>query len=210
MTITIRLYTDYKSPYAYLVKDLAYELEDGRDVALDWRPYTLDIPDILGSAEVDGEGEVVAETRTAHQWRRVRYSYMDARRHANLRGLTIRGPRKIWDSSLAAIGLLWAKPAGREAMRRYHDITFERFWRRELDIEDIAVVEAVLAEAGIEAAGFAAWARGEGRAHHDDICASAEESGVFGVPSFVVEGELFWGREHLALIADRLDALGVG
>jgi 2-hydroxychromene-2-carboxylate isomerase len=29
----------------------------------------------------------------------------------------------------------------------------------------------------------------------------AEALGVFGVPSFLVDGELFWGREHLADIA---------
>ena len=38
--------------------------------------------------------------------------------------------------------------------------------------------------------------------HHgrvvDTIRESAEAAGVFGVPSLIVEGELFWGREHLA------------
>ena len=209
MALTIALYTDYKSPYAYLVKDPAYALEDSREIELDWRPYTLDIPDYLGSAELDDQGKVVAETRSPHQWRRVRYSYMDVRRQANLRGLTIRGTRKIWNSSLAAVGLLWAKRAGREATRRYHDITFERFWRRELDIEDIAVVGAVLAEAGVEASGFAAWAAAEGRKSHDAIRREAEESGVFGVPSFVLEDEIFWGREHLELLETRLDDLAI-
>ncbi len=209
MGTIITLYTDYKSPYAYLVKDLAYQLEDSRDVEIDWLPYTLDIPDYLGSAEVDAQGKVVAETRSPHQWRRVRYSYMDARRYANLRGLTIRGTRKIWNSSLAAIGLLWAREHGRDATRRYHDITFERFWRRELDIEDAAVVGAVLAEAGVDPSGFAEWAAAEGRSRHDTIRTAAEASGVFGVPSFVLEEEIFWGREHLELIEMRLDALGI-
>ncbi len=209
MTLSIPLYTDYKSPYAYLVKDLAYELEDTRDVELDWRPYTLDIPDYLGSAEVNAEGAVVAETRTAHQWRRVRYSYMDVRRYANLRGLTIRGTRKIWDSSLAAIGLLWAEQGGREVTRRYHDITFERFWRHKLDIEDVAVVTAVLGEAGAATNGFADWAGTEGAERHAAIRAEAEAVGIFGVPTFIVEDEIFWGREHLKLIGARLDDLGL-
>ena len=34
--------------------------------------------------------------------------------------------------------------------------------------------------------------------------AEAEESGVFGVPSIVVAGELFWGREHLPDIRELL------
>ena len=206
-TKTIEIYTDHKSPYAYLAIAPAWELERDFDVALDWHPYTLDIPDYLGSAEVGDDGTVVAENRSPHQWRRVKYSYMDARRYANLRGLTLRGPRKIWDSSLSAIGMLWAKAHG--GVRAYNDIVYERFWQRALDIEDGAVVEGVLSEAGIDTTGFAAWAAGEGRELHDTIRADAEARGVFGVPTFVLDDELFWGREHLALIRLRLVDLGL-
>src|SRR5262249_59253891 len=41
---TIRVYSDYKSPYAYLAKDPAYDLERATGVTLEWLPYTLDIP----------------------------------------------------------------------------------------------------------------------------------------------------------------------
>src|SRR2546423_13732044 len=105
-------YIDYKSPYAYLAKDAAYRLQREPGVAIDWLPYVLDIPAYLGSAKVDAEGRVLEQSRNAHQWRRVKYSYMDVRREANRVGLTIRGTRKIWDSSLAGIGLLYAKRAG--------------------------------------------------------------------------------------------------
>ena len=40
----VTVYTDYKSPYAYLAKDLAYELERDFPVRLEWLPYMLDIP----------------------------------------------------------------------------------------------------------------------------------------------------------------------
>src|ERR1700759_4898150 len=86
---TIVVYTDYKSPYAYLAKDPTYELARDFPVSLDWRPYILDIPSYLGSARVDDAGQVIEETRNGHQWRRVRYSYMDCRRQARKRGLTI-------------------------------------------------------------------------------------------------------------------------
>lgn len=206
-TKTIQLYIDHKSPYAYLAIEPAWDLERDFDVMLDWLPYTLDIPDFLGSAEVGDDGAVIAEKRTAHQWRRVKYSYMDARRYANLRGLTIRGPQKIWDSSLSAIGMLWARAHG--SVRIYNDIVFARFWQRALDIEDQGVIERVLREAGIDTKGFEAWAADEGRALHDRIRAEAEEAGVFGVPTFMIDGELFWGREHLALIRLRLFELGL-
>src|SRR5436190_6886050 len=143
---TVSVYTDYKSPYAYLAKDLAYELVRDFRVRLDWLPYVLDIPSFLGSARLDASGRVIEENRNAHQWRRVKYSYMDCRREARKRGLVIRGPQKIWDSTLAAAGLLYAKRQGETVLQRYNDLMFERFWKRELDIEDPAVVAAVLAE----------------------------------------------------------------
>ena len=196
---TIKVYTDYKSPYAYLAKDLAYELERETGVRLDWLPYTLDIPSYLGSATLDASGKVVEESRNAHQWRRVKYSYMDCRREASRRGLVIRGTQKIWDSSLANIGMLYAKQHG--VLRAYHDRVFERFWKRELDIEDVAVLGAVLQEVGADASAFADYAAGEGRAQLTQIQCAAEAAGVFGVTSFLLEdGSLYWGREHLPRI----------
>lgn len=202
---TIKVYTDYKSPYAYLAKDLAYELERETGVRLDWLPYTLDIPSYLGSATLDAGGKVVEESRNAHQWRRVKYSYMDCRREASRRGLVIRGTQKIWDSSLANIGMLYAKQHG--VLRAYHDRVFERFWKRELDIEDVAVLGAVLQEVGADASAFADYAAGEGRAQLTQIQCAAEAAGVFGVTSFLLEdGSLYWGREHLPRIKELLQS----
>jgi 2-hydroxychromene-2-carboxylate isomerase len=201
----VTLYTDYKSPYAYLAKDLAYELERDFPVRLEILPYVLDIPSFLGSARLDADGTVLEQDRNAHQWRRVKYSYMDCRRAARKRGLTIRGPQKIWDSSLAAAGMLYAQRAGDTVFRRYHDLVFERFWLRTLDIEDVAVIGAVLAEAGADGAGFPGYAEA-GRAAVTEISRAAEAQGVFGVPTFVLDGELFWGREHLPDIKDLLAA----
>ena len=192
----VTLYIDYKSPYAYLIKDPAYAFEREFGIEFTWLPYVLTIPDFLGTVK----------ERNPHQWRRVRYSYMDCRRQARKRGLVIRGPQKIWDSSLAACGMLYAKRQSDAVLRRYHDLTFERFWKRELDIEDPAVVGAVLAEAGADTAGFPAYLRGEGGQEVGRICREAEAIGVFGVPSFVVDGELFWGREHLPEIRAMLAA----
>jgi 2-hydroxychromene-2-carboxylate isomerase len=201
---TVTLYTDYKSPYAYLAKDPAYGLEDVPGVRLDILPYVLNIPDFLGSARLDAAGNVVEQQRSAHQWRRVKYSYMDCRRQANRRGLVIRGTTKIWDTVLGAAGLLWAKRQGEAVLRGYHDRVFERFWKRELDIEDLAAVTAVLAEAGAETDGFAAYAAAEGPAEIARIRIAAEEAGVFGTPTFVIDAELFWGNEHVPDIRARL------
>jgi len=150
------VYIDYKSPYAYLAKDLVYALERDCAVRIDWLPYDLDLADFMGSARVDDSGRVIEEQRTAHQWRRVRYSYMDCRRQARKRGLVIRGTQKIWNSKIALCGMLYASRQGDAVLRRYHDIVFERFWKGELDIEEPDIVGAVLAEAGANNDGFPA------------------------------------------------------
>lgn len=202
MTITITHYFDYKSPYAYLAQEETFRLQDEFDVIVDFLPHTLDIPSFLGAAEVDATGKVLSEARNAHQWRRVKYSYMDCRREATRRGLVIRGPRKIFDSSLAHIGMLYAKRQG--DFRRYHNTVYERFWKRELNIEDPQVVKQVLEEVGIDTAGFLAYLAGEGRQEHDRLRKAAEDLGVFGVPSYVVNGELFWGAERIPRVRERL------
>lgn len=194
---TLTVYSDYKSPYAYLAKDRAYALEDEGAARLEWFPLVLDIPSFLGSAQVDDNHRVIQAERNPHQWRRVRYLYMDCRRQSHRRGLTIRGPLKIWDSSLAAMGMLFAKRMGRTVFRAYHDRVFERFWNRELDIENLAVLSGLLAEAGAATDGFPGYVADTGRQELQSIQQEAERNGVFGVPSFVLDGELFWGNEHL-------------
>jgi len=200
-------YFDYKSPYAYLAQAETFQLQEDYDVEIDWLPYTLDIPSYLGSARVDENGKVLEESRNAHQWRRVKYSYMDCRREANRRGLVIRGPQKIFDSSIAHIGMLYAKRYG--DFRRYHNAVYERFWRRELDIENPEVVRSVLKEVGIDTSGFLAYLQGEGRQEHDRLRNAAEELGVFGVPSYLVNGELFWGNERVVRVREKLEQEGL-
>jgi 2-hydroxychromene-2-carboxylate isomerase len=102
--------------------------------------------------------------------------------------------------------MLHAKRQGDAVFRRYHDTIFERFWKRELDIEDVGVIGGVLAEAGADPTGFPEYSAGPGRAELDGIGQAAEAIGVFGVPSFVLEGEIFWGREHLPDIREMLAA----
>ncbi|MGE0821430.1 MAG: 2-hydroxychromene-2-carboxylate isomerase [Candidatus Binatia bacterium] len=200
-------YFDYKSPYAYLAQEETFQLQDQYDVEIDWVPLTLDIPSFLGSAEVNAAGEVLHQARNAHQWRRVKYSYMDCRREANRRGLVIRGPRKIFDSSLAHIGFLYAKHHG--DFRPYHNAVYERFWRRELDIENPQIVKQVLDEVDINTSGFLEFLNGEGRQELDRLRKEAEDAGVFGVPSYLVNSELFWGAERIARVRERLDDAGL-
>jgi len=192
----VLLWSDYVSPYAFVAKAWAYALEADYEIELQWRPYTLDIASYMGSVD----------ERDPHHWRRVRYSYMDARRFANKQGLILKGPKKIYRARPANAGMLYAQKHG--VFRRYNDLAFDRFWRHELDPEDGDAVAALLVEAGAPS-GFTAFLSGEGGAEHDRLRNEAEASGDFGVPTFAFEGELFWGGDRIGLLRERLDEKGV-
>jgi len=197
----LAVYIDLKSPYAYLAIEPTRDMAKAAGVPIDWRPFTLDIPSYLGSAQVDRKGRVEKSQRSNQQWTGVKYAYMDARRYANLTGKTVRGTVKIWDSSLAGIAMLWAKRQGAEAFDRFLDAVYPPFWKRELDIEDVAALESVLAVSGLETDGFRDWAFGPGRAEHDAMGEAAFDAGVFGVPTYLVGDEMWFGREHLPRVA---------
>ena len=194
------VYLDIKSPYAYLAKDPAYQLEEEFNIEIDWRPLTLDIPSYLGSAKTNTQGEVVESKRSPQQWLAVRYAYMDAKRYARLNDIILYGTQKIWDSSFAGIAMLWAKEQGRKELRSYLDIVYERFWRRDLDIENSEVMASLLLEAGVSTDGFLDYLHGPGRLIHDELQGNLHPAGIFGVPTFVIDGEIYFGREHLPSI----------
>ncbi|MDP6317266.1 MAG: DsbA family protein [Pseudomonadales bacterium] len=193
----LEVYIDYKSPYAYIAKDPTYALEKDFGIEIDWYPLTLNIGSYLGTAKTNDTGKVLENNRSPRQWLAVKYAYMDARRYASLRGMTLKGTQKIWDSSIAAIGLLWAKAQNRTILKRYTDVIYERFWRRDLDIEDVAVVSQVLKESGADIKGFDLYLSGEGRRIHDDLQDAILDMGYFGVPTYVIDDEIYFGREHL-------------
>jgi len=92
----------------------------------------------------------------------------------------------------------------RGTFRQYNDLTFERFWKRELDIEDREAVRRVIEESGAETAAFFDFAEGEGRRELERITEEAEQLGVFVVPTFVIDGEVFWGGDRLWMVREKL------
>jgi len=193
------VYLDLKSPYAYLAKDPTRALAESLGVAVDWRPLSLDIPSFAGSARLDSRDAVAESKRSEAQWTWIKYAYMDARRYARMRGLTLRGTVKIWDTTLAGIGMLWAKAQGEAVLASYLDLTFESFWKRELDAESPSVIETVLVDCGADVSGFAEHAESARPGYLAEQMAIFD-AGIFGVPGYVVEGEYYWGREHLPRI----------
>jgi 2-hydroxychromene-2-carboxylate isomerase len=78
-------------------------------------------------------------------------------------------------------------------------------WERELKMDDPSVVEKVLSEAGLDAPRLLAMTQ------EPDLKAAlmanteaAVKRGVFGIPTFFVEGEMFFGKERLMQLEEHL------
>ena len=190
----IKMYSDYKSPYAFLAFDPAFDLEKRFRVRVRWRPFQL---------RLKGKGE-----RSVYSEYKIKYSYMDARRWANMRGgLMVRGPLKIFDTTPALIGGLFAEKHGK--LRQYGNRVYELFFKRELAADEAEPVAAVIAGLGLSAAGYRDYLAGEGPADYERIQDEAVVDEVFGVPLFFFESEPFWGYDRMSLLEHRLTEAGL-
>ncbi len=193
-TERLKLYFDFKSPYAFLAAWPAFELPNRYAVEVRWIPTLL---------RIKGKGE-----RSVYSEWKVRYSYMDARRWANRRGgFPIKGPRKIYDSSPSLIGALYAQRTG--MFRPYTEQVFSRFFERKLEIDDPAEIGALFDELGASSDGYEAFRTGEGRTELQTLADEAESDHIFGVPIFVFRDELFWGHDRIPLLEERLTEAGL-
>ena len=189
----IKLYFDYKSPFAYLASEPAFGLDARYRVRVRWIPYQL---------RIKGPGE-----RSVRSDWKARYSYLDARRFATPRGLVIKGPKKIYDTRPALIGALFAMRE--DVFPRYTAEAYARFFRRELELDEPAAIAALVADLGCAAAAYHAYREDEGRAAYARCEEEAERDHVFGVPLFFFREEPFWGHDRLAVLETRLAEAGL-
>jgi len=185
----IKLYYDYKSPYAFLAMEPAFGLPERYRVAVRLIPYLL---------RLKGPGQ-----RSIYSDWKARYSYMDARRWANRRGgFPIKGPQKIYDSTASLLGGLYAEEHG--FFRPYTEEVYARFFRRELEIDVPEEVQALIEELGHDGDDYRAWAQGEGAERLEACIAEGHDDHIFGVPIFLFDGEAFWGHDRIPLLEERL------
>jgi len=198
------VYVDIKSPYAFVAIRPTLALEAELGMQFDWRPLTLNIPSYLGSAKKKDGKVVESSGRSRQTWNAIKYGYRDARRYAERQGLMLKGTEKIWESSLANIGILWVMQKDRKKLEAYFEAVYPPFWRRELDIEDTDVVTRCVAEAGVTTDGFADFLTGDGRAQHDALQPLFHPNSIYGVPTYVIGEEALFGREHIPYVRWRL------
>jgi 2-hydroxychromene-2-carboxylate isomerase len=189
----VKMYSDYKSPFAYLAFDPAFALQERYRVRIRWIPFQL---------RIKGKGE-----RSIYSEYKTRYSYLDARRWAQPRGLVIRGPLKIYDTTPALIGGLFADRHG--LLIEYSRLVYRKFFQRELEIDEPDAVARVIAEIGIPPGEYRAYLSGAGIEDYARAQEEAAADHVFGVPLFFFEGEPFWGHDRIALLEQRLIDAGL-
>ena len=120
----LTVYIDIKSPYAFVALQPTLNLEQYSNHLFDWKPLTLDIPSYLGSAKKNDSGELIENNRSTSQWSSVKYAYRDARRYAKRQGKTLFGTQKIWDSSIANMGISWVSMKDRSRLPDYLNNVF--------------------------------------------------------------------------------------
>jgi 2-hydroxychromene-2-carboxylate isomerase len=111
-----------------------------------------------------------------------------------------------WNKS-AGWMVIAAQLHGGDVLRLSHAI-LRALWAEERDISDPAVRRAIADENGFDGAALVA------RESSDEVQAiyrrnseEAESTGVFGAPTFVLEGERFWGQDRLDFVDRALAAL---
>jgi 2-hydroxychromene-2-carboxylate isomerase len=95
---------------------------------------------------------------------------------------------------------------GAEAAMALCGAVFSAVWAQDRDLADPVVLNALLSECGLplERAGQANDPKI--RALYDSYTSQALEANVFGAPSYVLNGEIFWGQDRLGYLERALAA----
>ncbi len=94
---------------------------------------------------------------------------------------------------------------GTEAALAITGAVLSAVWREERDIADTETLTSLLAEQQLDAACLALSLTPEVQAQYNAHTQSAIDLQVFGAPSYVINGELFWGQDRLDFVAQALN-----
>ena len=95
---------------------------------------------------------------------------------------------------------------GAEAAMQLTGAVTTAVWAQERDIASLEVLAQLLSECGLEAARLAQSQQADVQTRYDEQTQAAIDASVFGAPSYVIGGELFWGQDRLDFVARKLRA----
>ena len=198
MTLMIDYFYSPMSGYAYLGEPRLREIARAAGASLTYRPMDI--------------GRVFAATDTVPPFRqsdaRLSYRREDLARKARLLGLPINVAPRHWPTDTALASRLIAAIAleGRDPGPASFAL-LSAVWADELDIANPEHVADALSRAGLDAPALLAGAETpEAASAVGANTEAAIAARVFGSPTYVVDGERFWGQDRLEDLAHRLAA----
>jgi carboxymethylenebutenolidase len=93
---------------------------------------------------------------------------------------------------------------GTDAAMHITDAVLRAVWVEERNIADEAVLAALLKERELPARRLEDAHSQAVSVRYEANTARAIEAGVFGAPSYVVDGEIFWGQDRLDFVERKL------
>lgn len=194
MSVIVGVYFDFVSPYSYLGLARLPELERNR--ALDWEPRPVVYGALLDATGLVGPAEIDAKRR---------YTFLDVARAAALAGVHLVGPPAHPFRSLEALRMVTALPERGERRRLAVQLGDAR-WARGRDLTDPAVLIEEATTCGLDGVELERASRsGRVKRALRESTSQALAAGVFGVPTFSLDGELFWGHDRIPHLLARLD-----
>jgi 2-hydroxychromene-2-carboxylate isomerase len=194
MAREIDLYFDYMSPFAYLVWHRLPKVCGERDAIITPRP-------VLYAALLDHWGQLGPGEIPPKGMHNMKVCF----RHAALARIPITVPRHVPFNPLIALRVSLEVVSGGD-QRRVIEAIFNAGWRDGLDLGDGRTIAAALDSLGLDGDGLVA------RTADPDVKNTLREEtdraiarGVFGVPTMVVDEELFWGLDQVPFLAMYLD-----
>jgi 2-hydroxychromene-2-carboxylate isomerase len=201
-------YYSLSSPWAYLGGPRLQDIVRRHRAKLALKPYDF-------QAIVPKTGGVPLRTRPPA---RRRYHQVELDRWRRYLGMAMVIEPKYYPQSMpadpdwnkyAGWTVIAAQDAGLDAFPLSHAL-LRALWAEERDISLPQVRQAVADENGYDGAALVGVERSERvQALYRQFSDEAEGLGVFGAPTFVLEGELFWGQDRLEFVDRALEAISM-
>jgi len=197
MSKTVEFYFDVGSPAAYLAWMQVPKLAAETGATIDYRPMLLG--GVFQATGNKSPMEVPAKGS---------YMVTDLQRFAARYGVPFNHNPHFPINTLllmrGAIGLQIREPA---RMVPYVDAVYRAIWVDGKNMNDPATVGAVLQQAGFDQAALLALAADpEVKDRLKAVTQDAVARGVFGAPTFFVDGHMYWGQDRLDFVQQALKA----
>jgi 2-hydroxychromene-2-carboxylate isomerase len=195
MNQKVSLYVDFISPYSWLAL-----LDIGRLVGR--QSVDLSLKPVVFSALLDASGLVgPAESATKRP-----NAILDAMRCATVMGRQLVGPPQHPFRTIEALRCAHLIPNEDGQRLRLCRALSDATWGEGRDLTDLNVISAILKREGFSTENLKQrLVTPENKLRLREATEAAIEAGIFGVPTYAYEGELFWGHDRLDHLLRRLD-----